>query len=41
MWLTSMSHYQFGSVATTVDVSAQVVEVQTTTAAVERTVNGP
>jgi hypothetical protein len=32
---------QVGSVTTTVDVSAQVVEVQTTTAAVERTVTGP
>ena len=32
---------QVGSIATTVDVTAQTVEVQTTTAAVERTVNGP
>jgi hypothetical protein len=32
---------QVGSVATTVDVTGQAIEVQTTTAAVERTVNGP
>ena len=32
---------QVGSVSTTVDVTGQAVEVQTTTAAVERTVNGP
>ena len=32
---------QIGSVSTTVDVTGQAVEVQTTTAAVERTVNGP
>ncbi len=32
---------QVGLVVTTVDVTAQTVEAQTTTAAVERTVNGP
>jgi hypothetical protein len=32
---------QLGSVSTTVDVTGQAVEIQTTTAAVERTVTGP